>query len=296
MRPVSEIVPIFNQGKIFLTSWHKKHPMAIQILKYKRTAGRVSAEAIMPIVITTVLAITVLQDFLEARHHNFAFYFSESILFKSFWLLFLPGGWIMMMLLDRYKTRPAVIRFLAVGTAVILAHMLIYACSVYGLSALFLDHRYSIGGTLQFTVADDLYKYLFIYGALMAIHVGRKVQPQTQSITPTEYADRIVLAEGKNHLAIPVDEILYIQPAGHYIAIHTIHRKYLHTETLRSALGRLDPEQFIRVHKSAIINLREVISFSSRSNGDYDILMSNHQQVRLSRNYATAFKAAMKMQ
>lgn len=270
--------------------------MAIQILPLKRISGRVPAETTLAIVITAVLAITVLQDFLEARHHKYAFYFSESILFKTFWLIFLPGGWMMVKLLDRYKTRPAGIRFLSVGTVVILAHMLLYACSVFGLSALFLDHRYTIGGTLQFTVADDLYKYFFIYGALMAIHVGRKVKPQTQSITPPKYADRIVLAEGKNHLAIPVDEILYIQPAGHYIAIHTPHRKYLHAETLRSALGRLDPQLFIRVHKSAIINLREVISFSSRSNGDYDILMSNHQQVRLSRNYAAAFKAAMKLQ
>lgn len=41
-----------------------------------------------------VVAITILQDYLHAQFNHYSFYFSESVLFKSFWILFFPLAWL----------------------------------------------------------------------------------------------------------------------------------------------------------------------------------------------------------
>jgi DNA-binding LytR/AlgR family response regulator len=72
--------------------------------------------------------------------------------------------------------------------------------------------------------------------------------------------------------------------------LQTADKKHFHSATLKSLVAQLPPATFIRVHKSAIVNMAFVKSLQSRGNGDYDITMQNNSIVRLSRNYAAAFK------
>jgi DNA-binding LytR/AlgR family response regulator len=60
---------------------------------------------------------------------------------------------------------------------------------------------------------------------------------------------------------------------------------------LKSLENQLDKKQFIRIHKSHIINLQKIISYQSRQNGDYDVTLSDGTVLRVSRNYAKDFKS-----
>ncbi len=90
---------------------------------------------------------------------------------------------------------------------------------------------------------------------------------------------------------IEQSEILYLYAEKPYIAIHTGSKTYLHSSTLKSIIHHLDPA-FLRIHKSIIVNTCAVVSYKSRQNGDYDLCMSDGTELRLSRNYAAAFKEA----
>jgi DNA-binding LytR/AlgR family response regulator len=89
---------------------------------------------------------------------------------------------------------------------------------------------------------------------------------------------------------VAVSEILYFSASPPYISICMADKKYLYTDTLKSLSGKLNPAQFIRVHKSTIINIAMVESFTSRLNGDYDLTMKNKATIRVSRHYAADFK------
>lgn len=247
------------------------------------------------VLVVFAIVFTIFQDFLHSNFNNYNFHFSESLLFKSFWLLFLPfllfQFRFLAIYLYRSQKKKAVIIILAIALPSLL-HIISFPIMVWGLSYLLFDHSYRILDTLNYTLAEDLYKYIFVYGlaALAFIYREAKYQPIKQ---PIPFLQKIVINTGRNYITIPTTDILFIDTAAPYLAIHTAQNTYLHTETLKSIGEKLDPKQFIRVHKSTLINMSKVVSYKSRLNGDYDLSLSNEKSVRLSRNYAAAFKALL---
>ncbi|HRN79082.1 MAG TPA: LytTR family DNA-binding domain-containing protein [Ferruginibacter sp.] len=104
------------------------------------------------------------------------------------------------------------------------------------------------------------------------------------------HTETIWITEGSKRIPVLTNEILYISASSPYVQLHINERKYLYKESLKSLMPQLDPNTFVRVHKSYIVNIRSVQSFQSRLNGDYDINLINGTQIRLSRSYSKAFK------
>jgi two-component system, LytTR family, response regulator len=69
---------------------------------------------------------------------------------------------------------------------------------------------------------------------------------------------RIVIGTGGMDLVFDLDEIDWIEADDYYAAVHARGRRYLLRESLASLEARLDPERFVRVHRSAIVNLEHV--------------------------------------
>jgi two-component system LytT family response regulator len=63
------------------------------------------------------------------------------------------------------------------------------------------------------------------------------------------------------------------------------HKRYFDSRTLKDFEDLLNPEFFLRVHRSSMVNTAYVKALTSRQNGDYDALLENGQTVRLSRHY-----------
>ena len=63
--------------------------------------------------------------------------------------------------------------------------------------------------------------------------------------------------------------------------------------TMQSLETKLDPEKFVRVHRSVIVNIEKVKEIYPRSNGDQDLVLQNGQQLMLSRNYRDKFFAVL---
>lgn len=108
--------------------------------------------------------------------------------------------------------------------------------------------------------------------------------------TREEYPANIFVQEGYKKSVILIASISHVTANPPYINIYVGNKKFLYTETLKSFSAKLDPASFVRIHKSAIINLHMVANFSSRGNGDYDVRMKDESNLRISRNYAAVFK------
>ena len=81
------------------------------------------------------------------------------------------------------------------------------------------------------------------------------------------------------------DEIEWITAQTPYVALQVNGKSLLHQISLTKILTQLNQKYFVRIHRSAIVNLRYIKSLNSRSNGDYDLLLFDGSTLRLSRNY-----------
>ena len=254
---------------------------------------------ILLLLAASLVVVTLLQDFLRALFHDSAFYLSESFLFSSFWCVFVPLCYAQYSFLRSVKTGKLISVLLLIAAPCLL-HLFLFPLLVWIISALFYDHTFAIRQTLQYTLAEHLYTLAALYSvpALGYTVLGKKTadkeeKDRTETFTEREFSTTLLVSQGNVHTAVAVDEILYITASTPYINIHLHHKKYLHNETLRSMLEKLDNQKFVRVHKSTIIHIRQVKSYISRSNGDYDVTMSDGFVVRLSRNYAANFKGRL---
>lgn len=90
---------------------------------------------------------------------------------------------------------------------------------------------------------------------------------------------------------VPISEIEWIEAEGNYVRLHFDGDAFLY----RMSLGRLIralPDRFLRIHKSAAVNLDALTLIDPIPNGDAVVRLASGAQVRASRRYATALHSA----
>ncbi len=102
---------------------------------------------------------------------------------------------------------------------------------------------------------------------------------------PKLQANRIVFKSRGRILFLPVSEIRWIGAEENYVRISTGAETHLLRETMSGMEERLDPGTFMRVHRSAIVNMQYVREVRTESQGEFSVLLSNGQKVAMSRSY-----------
>jgi two-component system LytT family response regulator len=101
----------------------------------------------------------------------------------------------------------------------------------------------------------------------------------------TDYLGRLLIKEGPRITIVNLDDVLWLESGDDYVTIHvTGGKSHLVTHTLSGLEARLDPRKFIRVHRSAIINLSRVSQIVSLDDGRYEVTLSDGQRVITSRS------------
>lgn len=107
--------------------------------------------------------------------------------------------------------------------------------------------------------------------------------------TPPRHLKRLTIRQTGRTILLPTDEIDWVETYGNYLKIHAGRESHLIRATLQQLETRLDPEKFVRVHRSAMVNIERVKEIHPRSNGDQDLVMSDGRGLLLSRNYRDRF-------
>lgn len=98
------------------------------------------------------------------------------------------------------------------------------------------------------------------------------------------YLTNILVSERNKLVNIPVNQIIYIQADGNYAKLILEKGSYLTSYGLSKLEEKLDPQVFIRVHRSTVINInhvKEAYSYPS----SYELIMTNDEMVKVSRSY-----------
>ena len=98
-----------------------------------------------------------------------------------------------------------------------------------------------------------------------------------------EAARRVVIATSGVDLVVSPDEIVWIEAEDYYAAVHALGRRHLVRESLASLHDRLDRRHFVRVHRSAIVNLAHVREVRTSGPGDASLVLRDGTPLPVSR-------------
>jgi two-component system, LytTR family, response regulator len=117
---------------------------------------------------------------------------------------------------------------------------------------------------------------------------GHDVLRATSSLQARHrYLDRLVLKSGGTTQFLRVDEVDWIEGAGVYVLLHVGSKQLTYRASLNDLAASLDPMQFIRVHRSAIVNIDSILHLEAISHGEFEVVLKNGSRARVSRTYRT---------
>jgi two-component system, LytTR family, response regulator len=107
------------------------------------------------------------------------------------------------------------------------------------------------------------------------------------SARPAEgrYLDRLVVKSGGTTRFLRVADIDWIEGAGVYVNLHVGGKELLYRAALNELADCLDPVRFVRVHRSAIVNIDSILELQPISHGEFEMVLKDGHRSRVSRTY-----------
>ena len=98
------------------------------------------------------------------------------------------------------------------------------------------------------------------------------------------YLERIAVEMRGKVRVVPVSQIEYITASGPYVELHTSERAYLIREAIHTLEEKLDPNRFLRIHRSIIVRVDLIDTFHRGAGGDYEVQLKSGARLRVSRS------------
>jgi two-component system LytT family response regulator len=101
---------------------------------------------------------------------------------------------------------------------------------------------------------------------------------------------RLALREGGRVRLFRAEDVIWIEAVGSYVRLHMKDGSKLVRATLRALEEQLEPHQFFRIHRSAIVAIDQVQETRHDSHGDYLVVLRNGTELKLTRARRSAFE------
>lgn len=98
-----------------------------------------------------------------------------------------------------------------------------------------------------------------------------------------KHPKRILVPNGSKDIFVTVNDIEWIEADSYYSCLHVGGKRYLLRETIKQLAATLDPNTFIRVHRSAIVNINHVREILREGQNEGWVVLSNGQRLKMSK-------------
>ncbi|WP_106794031.1 LytTR family DNA-binding domain-containing protein [Aquimarina sp. Aq78] len=105
---------------------------------------------------------------------------------------------------------------------------------------------------------------------------------------PSDFLNEIIINEKGRDVGISIDDIIYFKSDGNYVQIITQDKTYLYRITMNALFDSLDTFQFLRIHRSLIVNKVYIKSCRYTSNNEYQLRLKNNKELISSRSYKSS--------
>ena len=136
----------------------------------------------------------------------------------------------------------------------------------------------------------EILAYWAAFGILSSVLTAKKNRLNREN----NYLSRLLIKDDDDKLVINVADIDQIKAYDNYVIICQNDKQHIINDTMKHLQTSLDPDNFIRVHRSSIINLNKIISLVNDENGQLLVNLHNGDKVTVSRRNRAKLNAQFK--
>ena len=109
-----------------------------------------------------------------------------------------------------------------------------------------------------------------------------------------DFLERVVVKDGQNISIISLENIRWIEAQDDYVMIHTPQKKSLKQKTMKYFEEHLNPKEFIRIHRSFIVAVKEIKKIELVEKETYQVVLEDKKTLPLSRSGYSKLKEILK--
>jgi two-component system LytT family response regulator len=111
--------------------------------------------------------------------------------------------------------------------------------------------------------------------------------------TRPAYLSRLLVRSGPRTVVVDVRAIDWLEAADNYVRLHVGRREFLARETLSALEAQLDPDQVVRIHRSAMVQVDRVAEMRAATHGDAEIVLRDGTRLAVSRTWREGLQRAI---
>lgn len=129
------------------------------------------------------------------------------------------------------------------------------------------------------------------YAEALRMYVASEDQADKPAICHKPYLQQIIVRSVGEMECIPVSEVLWISSASNYVELHLEKRVVLHRMPLSAIEKCIDPKEFIRVHRSALVRIDQIQQIKTVGDGTYSLTLICGAQIAVSERHIQQVRA-----
>ena len=110
---------------------------------------------------------------------------------------------------------------------------------------------------------------------------------------PRQYLSRLAIRSGDRTIFLAIDEVEWIEAAQNYVRVHAGQATHLLHVPMNTIETSLDPERFVRVHRSHIVNLQSIKHWWTLAHGQYVLELISGERLQSSRSYGEKIRTLL---
>ncbi len=153
---------------------------------------------------------------------------------------------------------------------------------------------------LVYEYTKDVYSYFWIIAVIYAYRfIISRLRGEATVIAMGEDGqkpdkpERLLVKKIGKEFIIKIEDIEWVEASGNYMNLHIKDKVYPLRETMSNLENKLNPKQFVRIHRSSIVNLDWVKEIQPLDSGDFQVTLNTNQILKLSRRYREKVKSVL---
>jgi two-component system LytT family response regulator len=106
-----------------------------------------------------------------------------------------------------------------------------------------------------------------------------------------KYPERLIVKSSGRVFFVRAEEIDWVEASGNYVKVHTKADAHLLRESMKNMEAKLDPKTFVRIHRSAIVNIDRIKELEPWFHGEYIVIMRDGTRLTASRVFSDRLSA-----
>jgi two-component system LytT family response regulator len=123
--------------------------------------------------------------------------------------------------------------------------------------------------------------------------LDQRLSDLLQGLARPSYLERLAVKSGGKIIFLKTNEVQWIAAEGNYARLHAAKRSYLMRETMSNLESKLDPDRFIRIHRSTIVSTDAIAELEPLFQGDFVVVLRDATRLTSSRGYRSNLQEFM---